>query len=204
LAAGVTLATQALALNTPISGAITGPGQQQLYTFTLPTATRLSFDSQTNAPSLRWSLNGPTGPLLNNTAFNSAGWFIFDAPPGSLTLTVSGTGDSTGGYRFQILDLAAGNPISLDATVVLLTPVVLLTAQTLRVRPRPHVYACTHLANSASLLLPIANLTNLLAFAASGLAFTRFAGLMTLPWLVAIAAFCSPLATFWYFAFHAS
>jgi arsenical pump membrane protein len=77
--------------------------------------------------------------------------------------------------------------LSLDATVVLLTPVVLLTAQTLRVRPRPHVYACTHLANSASLLLPVANLTNLLAFAASGVSFIRFAMLMSLPWIVAIA-----------------
>jgi arsenical pump membrane protein len=77
--------------------------------------------------------------------------------------------------------------LSLDATVVLLTPVVLLTAQTLRVRPRPHIYACTHLANSASLLLPIANLTNLLAFAASGVSFVKFAGLMSLPWVVAIA-----------------
>jgi arsenical pump membrane protein len=77
--------------------------------------------------------------------------------------------------------------LSLDATVVLLTPVVLLTAQTLRVRPRPHIYACTHLANSASLLLPIANLTNLLAFAASGVSFVKFAGLMSAPWVVAIA-----------------
>jgi arsenical pump membrane protein len=49
------------------------------------------------------------------------------------------------------------------------------------------VYACTHLANTASLLLPVSNLTNLLAFAASGLTFTRFAGLMVAPWLVAIA-----------------
>src|SRR5262249_45418262 len=51
----------------------------------------------------------------------------------------------------------------------------------------PHVYACTHLANSASLLLPVSNLTNLLAFAAGGLAFPRFAALMALPWLAAIA-----------------
>jgi arsenical pump membrane protein len=77
--------------------------------------------------------------------------------------------------------------LSLDATVVLLTPVVFATAARVGVRPKPHVYACTHLSNSASLLLPVSNLTNLLAFAASGLAFTRFAGLMALPWLVAIA-----------------
>ncbi|MCC9307200.1 arsenic transporter [Kitasatospora sp. RB6PN24] len=77
--------------------------------------------------------------------------------------------------------------LSLDATVVLLTPVVFVTAARLGARPKPHVYACTHLSNTASLLLPVSNLTNLLAFAASGLSFTRFAALMALPWLVAIA-----------------
>ena len=76
--------------------------------------------------------------------------------------------------------------LSLDATVVLLTPVVFATAARLEVRARPHVYACTHLANSASLLLPVSNLTNLLAFAASGLAFGHFAALMAMPWLAAV------------------
>ena len=85
--------------------------------------------------------------------------------------------------------VAAGTTavLSLDATIVLLTPVVFSTAARLRFSPRPHVYACTHLANSASLLLPVSNLTNLLAFNASGLSFARFAALMLLPWLVAIA-----------------
>ena len=73
--------------------------------------------------------------------------------------------------------------LSLDATVILLTPVVFATAARLEARAKPHLYACTHLANSGSLLLPVSNLTNLLAFSASGLAFTRFAGLMALPWL---------------------
>ncbi|HEX8498258.1 MAG TPA: SLC13 family permease [Actinomycetales bacterium] len=77
--------------------------------------------------------------------------------------------------------------LSLDATVVLLTPVVFATAHRSGVRAKPHVYACTHLANSASLLLPVSNLTNLLALAASGLTFATFAGLMALPWLVSIA-----------------
>jgi len=77
--------------------------------------------------------------------------------------------------------------LSLDATVVLLTPVVYTTSVQLGARPKPQVYACTHLANSASLLLPVSNLTNLLAFAAAGLAFPRFAALMALPWLAAIA-----------------
>jgi arsenical pump membrane protein len=58
--------------------------------------------------------------------------------------------------------------LSLDATVVLLTPVVFGTATRLRLRAGPHVYACAHLANSASTLLPVSNLTNLLAFRPPG------------------------------------
>lgn len=86
--------------------------------------------------------------------------------------------------------------LSLDATVVLLTPVVFATANTLRVRAKPHVYACTHLANSASTLLPVSNLTNLLAFGATGLSFLSFTGLMVLPWVVSIGV---ELAVFWWF-----
>jgi arsenical pump membrane protein len=78
--------------------------------------------------------------------------------------------------------------LSLDATVVLLTPVVFATAARIGARPRPHVYASAHLANSASLLLPVSNLTNLLAFAASGLSFLGFAAVMALPWLAVVAA----------------
>lgn len=76
--------------------------------------------------------------------------------------------------------------LSLDATVVLLTPVVLATARTLAIPPRPHAYATAHLANSASLLFPVSNLTNLLAFAVAGLSFTQFSAVMALPWLAAI------------------
>jgi arsenical pump membrane protein len=88
--------------------------------------------------------------------------------------------------------------LSLDATVVLLTPVIVATTANLRLRAKPHVYACTHLANSASTLLPVSNLTNLLAFSASGLTFAGFSALMALPWLVTIAI---ELAVFlWFFA----
>ncbi len=76
--------------------------------------------------------------------------------------------------------------LSLDTTVVLLTPVIYATVSRLRVRPGPHLYACVHLSNSASLLAPVSNLTNLLAFSASGLSFLRFTALMAGPWLAAI------------------
>jgi arsenical pump membrane protein len=76
--------------------------------------------------------------------------------------------------------------LSLDSTVVLLTPIVFATAVRMRVSPKPHIYACSHLANSASLLLPVSNLTNLLAFHASDLTFTHFAALMALPTIAAV------------------
>lgn len=76
--------------------------------------------------------------------------------------------------------------LGLDPTIVLLTPVVLLTATRLRMSPTPDVYATAHLANSASLLLPISNLTNLLVFNLIGLSLTRFAALMLLPTVATI------------------
>jgi arsenical pump membrane protein len=77
--------------------------------------------------------------------------------------------------------------LGLDPAIVLLTPVVLVTATRLRMSPTPDVYATAHLANSASLLLPISNLTNLLVFTVTGLSFTGFAALMLLPTVAAIA-----------------
>jgi arsenical pump membrane protein len=76
--------------------------------------------------------------------------------------------------------------LSLDATVVLLTPVVLTTVRRLRAPVRPHAYATAHLANAASLLLPVSNLTNLLAFHALKMSFTKFTAVMALPWLAAV------------------
>jgi arsenical pump membrane protein len=76
--------------------------------------------------------------------------------------------------------------------------VVFSTAARLRLRAKPHVYACTHLANSASTLLPVSNLTNLLAFGASGLSFLGFTALMAAPWLTSLAV--EFLAFRWFFA----
>jgi arsenical pump membrane protein len=89
--------------------------------------------------------------------------------------------------RVVVLSAVVTAVLSLDATVVLLTPVVVATAAQMRTSSLPHAYAAGHLANSASLLLPVSNLTNLLAFAATGLSFLHFTGLMLAPWLVAVA-----------------
>ncbi len=64
----------------------------------------------------------------------------------------------------------------------------LTTVRRLRTPVRPYAYATAHLANAASLLLPVSNLTNLLAYRGADISFTKFTLVMTLPWLLAIAA----------------
>lgn len=89
----------------------------------------------------------------------------------------------------RVFVIAAGltAALSLDATVVLLTPVVLAMVRRRRAPMRPYAYATAHLANTASLLLPVSNLTNLLAVHDSGLSFVKFTALMALPWLAAVS-----------------
>ncbi|MBL1117302.1 arsenic transporter [Streptomyces sp. 110] len=110
---------------------------------------------------------------------------LFEAAGQAVARACAGRTDRLLGGVFAVA-AAVTAVLSLDATVVLLTPVVFATAARLGARSRPHVYACAHLSNSASLLLPVSNLTNLLALEAGGVSFTRFAVLMGPAWLVTI------------------
>ena len=132
---------------------------------------------------------GPTlallaGLLVLGDGCERAG--LFDA----LAARIAG---SAGGSPRRLLALvfaaaaAVTAVLGLDATVVLLTPAAFAAARRARLDARPSLYACTHLANTASVLLPVSNLTNLLAFRASDLSFTRFAALMVLPWAAMLA-----------------
>ena len=109
---------------------------------------------------------------------------LFEAAGAAMARASSGSGS----LLRQVFAIAAiiTAVLSLDATVVLLTPVVLTTVRRLRAPVRPHAYATAHLANAASLLLPVSNLTNLLAFHAANVSFIKFTAVMTLPWLAAI------------------
>ncbi len=84
-----------------------------------------------------------------------------------------------------LLAAAVTAVLSLDATVVLLTPVVVAAAAARGTSPRPAAYACLRMANSASLLLPVSNLTNLLALPSLSLTFAGFAARMA-PVLVVV------------------
>ncbi|MFC7494435.1 MULTISPECIES: SLC13 family permease [unclassified Nocardioides] len=77
-----------------------------------------------------------------------------------------------------LLAAAVTAVLSLDATVVLLTPVAVAVATSTGTSYRPAAHACLRMANSASLLLPVSNLTNLLAMPHLDLTFGRFALVM--------------------------
>lgn len=77
--------------------------------------------------------------------------------------------------------------LSLDTTAVLMTPVVLALAQQLELDPMPFAFTTVWLANTASLLLPVSNLTNLLAVDRLGLTTGGYVAELALPALVAVA-----------------
>jgi arsenical pump membrane protein len=76
--------------------------------------------------------------------------------------------------------------LNLDTTAVLLTPVMLATAARTGIAPMPLAMTTVWLANTGSLLLPVSNLTNLLAAGRVGLPVPRFAERMALPQLAAL------------------
>jgi arsenical pump membrane protein len=71
--------------------------------------------------------------------------------------------------------------MSLDATAVLFTPVVVALVAQRGARPDAPLLATTQLANASSSFLPVSNLTNLIVFSATGLTFGGFALRMALP-----------------------
>jgi arsenical pump membrane protein len=77
--------------------------------------------------------------------------------------------------------------LGLDTTAVLLTPVVLSLAAQLRLSPLPFAMLTVWLANTASLLLPVSNLTNLLAMRRLHLTPHEFFTRMWLPTIVSVA-----------------
>jgi Na+/H+ antiporter NhaD/arsenite permease-like protein len=94
-----------------------------------------------------------------------------------------------------LLAVASTIFLSLDTTAVLLTPVVILLARHNGLPPLPFALTTVWLANTASLLLPVSNLTNLLSEHALGFSNPgRFAALMAAPAVVAIVVPCLAIA----------
>ncbi len=78
--------------------------------------------------------------------------------------------------------------LSLDTTAVLLTPVVLALAARLGLPPLPFAMTAVWLANTGSMLLPVSNLTNLLAADKLGRSASSYVGVMLLPAAAAVLA----------------
>ena len=78
--------------------------------------------------------------------------------------------------------------LNLDTTAVLLTPVMLAVARRLDIPGAPLAMTTVWLANTASLLLPVSNLTNLLAMNRVALSAAQFAQRMVLPELASVTA----------------
>ncbi|MGA5699379.1 SLC13 family permease [Peterkaempfera bronchialis] len=78
--------------------------------------------------------------------------------------------------------------LNLDTTAVLLTPVMLALADRVGISPLPLAMTTVWLANTASLLLPVSNLTNLLDAETVALSPAQVAARMWAPQLAALAA----------------
>lgn len=76
--------------------------------------------------------------------------------------------------------------LSLDTTAVLVTPVALALARQLDVSPWPYAFSTVWLAGTASLLLPVSNLTNLLAAPRVSDSVPGFAARTAAVWAVAV------------------
>lgn len=91
------------------------------------------------------------------------------------------------GFVFLVGTLVTAT-LSLDATAIVLTPIVYGMVVRLRLSPLPFMFACVYTANTASLFQPISNLTGLLAYNALDLGFVRFGLVMFLPAVLAVLA----------------
>jgi arsenical pump membrane protein len=88
--------------------------------------------------------------------------------------------------------------LNLDTTAVLLTPVMLALGRRLDVPQLPFAMTTVWLANTASLLLPVSNLTNLLADDRVGLSSVEFGVRMALPELASVLATAACLWLFYW------
>ena len=76
--------------------------------------------------------------------------------------------------------------LNLDTAVVFMTPVLLHAARYRGVGEAPFLYGTVFMANSASLLLPGSNLTNLIVLAHDHVSGSTFAGRLWPAWVVAV------------------
>jgi arsenical pump membrane protein len=78
--------------------------------------------------------------------------------------------------------------LSNDATILLLTPLIIRMVGAVGAPVLPYALACAFLANAASALLPIANPTNIIVLEAHGLVLSDYVDVLLVPSLAAVGA----------------
>src|SRR5881227_1411771 len=107
-----------------LTGAIDETGEKDFYTFSVAQDARYYFDSLTNDSTLHWSLDGPSGNIVNNRSFTGSDSFdianpVLELPAGNYTVAIDGVGDDANTpYAFRLFDLKSavnvtpGTPVS--------------------------------------------------------------------------------------------
>ena len=151
------------------------------------------------SPAEAWGVTREVGPVLiflvgiTVVAELADKAHVFDVAAVKAARTARGRG-----WLLYALVVALGTAVtivlSLDTTAVLLTPVLIALAQRCKLPALPLAMTAVWLANIASLLLPVSNLTNLLALHALGLQPAQFAARMWAPQLAALTVGVAVLA----------
>jgi arsenical pump membrane protein len=116
--------------------------------------------------------------------FAAAGAAVARLPGGGLSLLTV----------LLLFDACVTAVLNLDTAVVFLTPVLLHAARRRGLAQEPFLYGAAFMANSASLLLPGSNLTNLIVLRHEHVPGHLFAARMLPAWIAAVAATIAVLA----------
>jgi arsenical pump membrane protein len=108
--------------------------------------------------------------------FAAAGAMVARAPGGAFTLLAG----------LLLVEAAITAVLNLDTAVVFMTPVLLHAARQRGVAEDAFLYGAVFMANAASLLLPGANLTNLIVLAHEHVSGVTFAAHLAGAWIVSI------------------
>jgi hypothetical protein len=108
-----------LTIGSNVSGNIATAGAEDVYTFSLASASSLYFDSLTNN-TFNWSLEGPLGQVIGGRSFQNsdAGEIsnpVLNLVAGDYALRVRGTSGTTGAYQFALRDLTTAAPLQIGA-----------------------------------------------------------------------------------------
>jgi arsenical pump membrane protein len=109
--------------------------------------------------------------------FAAAGALASRAPGGTIALVVA----------LLLLEAVVTAVLNLDTAVVFMTPVLIHAARRRGVPEGPFLYGAVFMANSASLLLPGSNLTNLIVLRHEHISGSTFAARLAPSWGVAVA-----------------